>query len=522
MRVFVQKPQASSNTISAKPATSLGSQLGQSHAAKPIQLLEANAAAAKRETTIGRVVAGFDFSKIPLHAPALAPSRPQMKLTANAPGDIYEREADLFAGQVVRMSGPASRYPLAGSDAKPAAANNGRAPVQTKSVPAAHSGGAAAPPIVQDVLQSSGQPLDAATRAFMEPRFGHDFRHVRVHADAQATEAASAINARAFTVNRDIVFGAGEYRPQTDSGRRLLSHELTHVLQQNAGARSLDGHPTKVGVAENAGHTLQREEKQPDQKAADPPGHIDYRTAFQNNFEKLSILDNLKQPIVVSLAQGYLDSLAPGHLASPAQGHSSRPINVTEALKPVITTLPLLDPDPVPSYSDVYNAIYDVLNITKVKGGKATDWELGDVATRHKTRQEQAADVVEWEIKDYFDPVGHAEEAAEKQLKKLTVVLSLIYGEGNLVGLLELVSGVGEVLLAAQTVWSLLELDRTLNEPAELSPAAQGRARIILGVKKWLSGEKEAAEREDERKKGFGPPHFQAPSWPKDAASGPK
>jgi hypothetical protein len=93
-----------------------------------------------------------------------------------------------------------------------------------------------------------GHPLDAATRAFMEPRFGHDFSQVRVHADAHAAYAAEAVEAHAFTTNRDIVFGAGQYAPQTESGRRLLSHELTHVIQQQRGVPLAAG----VGPANDA------------------------------------------------------------------------------------------------------------------------------------------------------------------------------------------------------------------------------------------------------------------------------
>jgi hypothetical protein len=105
---------------------------------------------------------------------------------------------------------------------------------------AVSSGPASAPPIVQDVLGSSGRPLDGATRAFMEPRFGHDFSGVRVHTEARAAESARAVNALAYTVGRDIVFGAGQYAPQTSAGRRLMAHELTHVVQQASGAaRSL-------------------------------------------------------------------------------------------------------------------------------------------------------------------------------------------------------------------------------------------------------------------------------------------
>ena len=89
-----------------------------------------------------------------------------------------------------------------------------------------------APPIVHDVLRSPGRPLDTDTRAFMEPRFGHDFGQVRVHADAKAAESARAVHASAYTVGRDMVFGAGRYTPETGEGKRLVAHELAHVVQQ--------------------------------------------------------------------------------------------------------------------------------------------------------------------------------------------------------------------------------------------------------------------------------------------------
>jgi DNA/RNA endonuclease G (NUC1) len=90
------------------------------------------------------------------------------------------------------------------------------------------------PPIVNEVLNSPGQPLDAGTRAYFEPRFGHDFSKVRVHTDARAAESARAVNALAYTVGQNISFGAGQYAPDTTLGRRLLAHELTHVYQQAA------------------------------------------------------------------------------------------------------------------------------------------------------------------------------------------------------------------------------------------------------------------------------------------------
>ena len=103
---------------------------------------------------------------------------------------------------------------------------------------AAREGGGV-PAIVHDVLHSPGQPLDSATRAFFEPRFGHDFSRVRVHTGAQADASAQAVGARAYTVGHDVTFAAQLYRPGTEAGMRLLAHELTHVVQQAGSAGSL-------------------------------------------------------------------------------------------------------------------------------------------------------------------------------------------------------------------------------------------------------------------------------------------
>jgi hypothetical protein len=91
------------------------------------------------------------------------------------------------------------------------------------------------PPIVHDVLRSPGRPLDHETRAYMEPRFGHDFSKVKIHTDTVAAQSARAVNAHAYTVGQDIVFGAGQHSPEMALGKRLLAHELTHVAQQANG-----------------------------------------------------------------------------------------------------------------------------------------------------------------------------------------------------------------------------------------------------------------------------------------------
>ncbi len=104
------------------------------------------------------------------------------------------------------------------------------------------------PTVVNDVLCSPGQPLNAATRARMEPRFGHDFSQVRIHTDQRAAESARCVNAQACTVGRDVVFGAGQYAPETSEGQRLMAHELTHVVQQRNGLMSQGLAKTTLGV----------------------------------------------------------------------------------------------------------------------------------------------------------------------------------------------------------------------------------------------------------------------------------
>ena len=175
-----------------------------------------------------------DFSRIPLHAPA--PITIQPKLAINTPGDIYEQEADHVAEQVMRMSAPnlVSGCASGGgcSTCQSGSKENGHQSVQTKHVGPSDVRQVAAPPIVHEVLASPGQPLDASTRAFMEPRFGHDFSHVRVHSGQAAEESARQMNARAYTLGQNIVFGADQYAPTTAPGRRLLAHELAHSVQQ--------------------------------------------------------------------------------------------------------------------------------------------------------------------------------------------------------------------------------------------------------------------------------------------------
>lgn len=92
-----------------------------------------------------------------------------------------------------------------------------------------------------NALHGGGQPLPESTRAYFEPRFGYDFSQVRIHTDAQAASTARGMNAQAYTHGRDIVFGAQQFVPETNRGKQLLAHELTHIVQQGKGATTRKG-----------------------------------------------------------------------------------------------------------------------------------------------------------------------------------------------------------------------------------------------------------------------------------------
>jgi hypothetical protein len=94
---------------------------------------------------------------------------------------------------------------------------------------------AARAPVVAETLGAPGRPLDAVTRSFFEPRLGSDLSRVRVHTGERAAGTAASLGARAFAVGSEVVFGAGEYAPQTPAGQRLLAHELAHVVQDGGG-----------------------------------------------------------------------------------------------------------------------------------------------------------------------------------------------------------------------------------------------------------------------------------------------
>ena len=105
-------------------------------------------------------------------------------------------------------------------------------------------------PLVDSTLNSEGQPLDAAARSQMETLFNEDFSGVRIHTDAEAAESAQNVEARAYTSGEDVVFGANQYRPNTEEGKQLIAHELAHTVQhRDAGHSSSPGAGTSISRA---------------------------------------------------------------------------------------------------------------------------------------------------------------------------------------------------------------------------------------------------------------------------------
>lgn len=184
--------------------------------------VQSNAPALENDTSFNSVFErasrfGHDFTRIPIHS--MQPAVLQTKLKVNQPGDVYEQEADRVADQVMRMSASslAQHTCACGAIAGPiGACAECAAKRKALQRQAAHQVPViTVPSLVTDVLNSGGRPLDAATRSFMESRFGQDFSHVKIHSDRRAAESAQAVNARAYTVGQDVVFGAGQYAPET-------------------------------------------------------------------------------------------------------------------------------------------------------------------------------------------------------------------------------------------------------------------------------------------------------------------
>ena len=226
-------------------------------------------------TTVPPIVPSFghDFSRVSVHSNG--PGMTQTKLKINEPGDIYEQEADRVADAVMRMREPrvqgqpdeelVQKKPVITLliqrqsegekeeerlQTKPLASQitpliqkkfNPEEKEEEELIQTKETSGQTPrlSPILQNQIHSlkgSGHALPQSVRNFFEPRFGYSFGQVRVHNDARAAQLSQGVNARAFTIGQNVVFAAGQYTPETSRGKKLLAHELSHVVQQKTGS----------------------------------------------------------------------------------------------------------------------------------------------------------------------------------------------------------------------------------------------------------------------------------------------
>jgi Domain of unknown function (DUF4157) len=176
----------------------------------------------------------------------------QRKLTIGTTNDPLELEADRVADQVLAAPANSTISATLPRIQRFTGQTNGQADME-------------APASVDRVLSSPGRPLDPALQKDMGQRFGHDFSRVRVHAGEAAARSAQDVNASAYTVGQNIVFGTGQFAPGTHQGRRLVAHELTHVIQQSGTSKSIA--PSRPTVQREVPKS-DAEKKSPDKKEA--------------------------------------------------------------------------------------------------------------------------------------------------------------------------------------------------------------------------------------------------------------
>jgi Domain of unknown function (DUF4157) len=211
---------------------------------KPLQTIQRSASMDKRHAIIQRKSTcacggGCPSCKAGPETDEAKTSMLQKKLSIGASNDPLEQEADRVADQVVAAS-------------THSAVSNSAPRIQRFTGNSGTAGNNdVAPASVDRVLAGSGKPLEASIQNDMGQRFGNDFSAVRVHSGASAEASAREVNANAYTVGNNIVFGANQYAPATQKGKRLLAHELTHVVQQGHAAHSQTARQNDTGLSSN-------------------------------------------------------------------------------------------------------------------------------------------------------------------------------------------------------------------------------------------------------------------------------
>jgi hypothetical protein len=368
----------------------------------------------------------------------------QAKLPVSQPGDAFEQEADAAADE----SGVGS--------------------------PFTRSEGVRIPDGSAD-----GRPLPHKIQNLMEGRFDADFSGVRVHDDANAASEARFLNARAFTSGGDLVFGSGEFQPETRAGRRLVAHELTHVIQQAGPA----GPAVQMKAMSATAAT-----------APEIPG-------LRGSFSKWAALDEIKSPMIRALAKEYLNR--PGKIEMADRIVRDTPYGGDKVIPGIHD----------PSEDRICAALHPVMNLKKAaKGDKLSDWffKPAELPSEKKSAGEKGTEIGQFGV----------EQAISRTFKEPAVDLGLVgakyvqTGKWSGASIAEAISEpaakwiMKELLVTAEVAakaipvigWLWLAYDVadlliSLGEPAEreVSPYQFESANIVAKVRAYLEGKDEAA-----------------------------
>lgn len=270
-RTFARKPKLIPQSAAAKLAN-------------PGRALSEHAHPANAILHLHRTVGNRAFQQLfDPHPPATQ----HTSLPLNKPGDLDEQEADHLAEQVMRMPGAPHHR-----DASSASRLRAAVPQETH-----------APPILREALSSTGQPLDSAARDFMETRFGRDFGDVRLHTNPQAARSAAALDARAFTVGRHIVFAEGQFALATADGKKLIAHELAHVVQQARAGASIQRQHTPAADQHSPSH---KSPQQLEELARDPgEAHLAWKKLSTE--DRFAVLGKMEARYGSNFAQQFLE-----------------------------------------------------------------------------------------------------------------------------------------------------------------------------------------------------------------------
>lgn len=240
----------------------------------------------------------------------------QTSLKISRPGDVFEQEADRVSEQVMRTPAPETEESTTVRNHPPDTCiqRNCRDPeckeeeeetLQAKETPGQTP--KATPNVAADInaLRGRGRPMPDSVRNYFEPRFGQDFSNVHIHTDSKGADTARAVNAQAFTVGRDVVFGTGYYAPKTEKGQKLLAHELTHVVQQTNSGKSSGGQ-LRVQRKEEGTATVLQESSTQNIKASAVSKNTSPEVYWSVDFKKLITYVIPRTPISLQEMAKYL------------------------------------------------------------------------------------------------------------------------------------------------------------------------------------------------------------------------